>query len=665
MKKERLNLVILWFSISAYAVYFSFLSILKFTSFSYYDFDLAVHALTVWNIIHGSVCNSILGIPFLGNHMQPILFLTAPLYAVFPHPLTLLLLQSLALALGAFPIYLIAKRRIGLNFALIIALGYLLYPGLAYTNLFEFHPTSFATLFLIFCAYAYDSGKLKLFLFFSVLAMFCQENIPIAIIMFGFMALLERKPLRWILSPIAIGIAYFIPAVILMGYFNQGTIQFFTIYRHLGNSPLDAVFNLLLNPGLFLSFILRNECLVYLFQVFLPLLFLPFAAWVKLLPAAPFLLQHMLSSRFSDLSVAYHYTTEIIPFLFFSAVYAINRLLNIKIINRHIFVFKYALISFILFSAIVRGPYIKEAFHINNEYRRDYLDVYKERFIRKVPHSANVVATFELLPRLTDRKRLYSLHHPYMGFYTLSQKKYYLSEDVQYAVVDFNDSLTFRGFYQPFGYINLQGIFLNHGWKAIDMIDSLVILKKSPEKEEFICSKVDSMPLNLNGAPPKAKPGVSLCVGACLPAGRTSRPPTFRSGRRDKEIVRVEENFSLIGSNFVYRPEQEAIEATFYWKSLKDTGRDVGMFIDLTDNQGRIIRRLFHPICYRIFPTQSWREGEVYKELLRIYIPKEYLRDDIVVRAGFYDYLTGNILDVSVRESSYGMVKIGSLRCGR
>jgi hypothetical protein len=34
-----------------------------------------------------------------------------------------------------------------------------------------------------------------------------------------------------------------------------------------------------------------------------------------------------------------------------------------------------------------------------------------------------------------------------MGFHTLSDKKYALAQDVEYAVIDFNDWLTFSGFY--------------------------------------------------------------------------------------------------------------------------------------------------------------------------------------------------------------------------
>lgn len=625
MKRDSFNLKILWVAIFAYAFYFSFLSILKLISFSYYDFDLAIHALTVWNIAHGSIYNSILGIPFLGNHMQPILFLTAPIYAIFPHPETLLLLQSLFLGLGAFPLYLIAKKRIGSDFALIIALGYLLYPGLAYTNLFEFHPTSFATFFLILCLYAYDSEKIRLFIFSSLLAMFSQENIALAIIMLGAMAWIERRSLRWVFIPIILGSVYFIPALLFMSYFNQGTVQFSSLYSHLGANPIDVI----LNPLIPLRFILRQESLSYLYQIFLPILFIPFLALIKLFPAAPFFLQHLLSLRPSDLSINYHYTAEIIPFVFFSLIYGINRLLNVRFISRHSFVLKSILFSFILFSAMLYGPLIKESFRISSDYRKDYSDLSKERFITKVPQSANVAATFEFLPRLANRKKLYSLHHSYMGFYTLSNKRYILPEDTEYAIIDFNDQLTFRGFYQPEGYKNLQNIFQKDQWELIEIVDSLAMLKKSSKKQDFICAKV-------------------------------------ALGQNDlkKEIVKVGDSFVLVGSSFVrLSGQEEMIEATFYWKSVKETDRDIQMFISITDKEGRIIRRLMHPICYRIFPTQSWKKGEVYKELLRIYIPEKYFKDDIIIVAGFYDYLKGNIVKLSIEGASYDLASIGSLRC--
>ena len=621
--KGKITLGLLLLFVSAYILYFSFLSVLKFNSFSYQDFDLAVHALTCWNIVHGSIYTSLLGIPFLGNHMQPVFFLLSPLYALFPHPLTLLLLQSFFLGLGAIPLYLIAKKHINEGLALIIAAGYLLYPGLAFVNLFEFHPTAFATFFLMLSLYAYDFNRLRLFIAVSILAMLCQENIPLAVIMIGVMAVFERKPKKWIFIPLGVAMLYLIPAFILMGYFNQNTVQFSTLYSHLGQTP----FQVFLNPGPLLSFLFRKECLWYLFLLFLPVLFTPFLSWVRMLPLVPFLLQHMLSIRSSDLSISFHYTAEIIPFVFYAAVYGLKSLLAMKIVNRHLFVLKSALVSFIIFCALYFGPYINEAVRIKGYYKKDHSDIYKERLISQIPDAASTVATFEFLPRLANRRNLYSLHHAYMGFHTLSDKKYTLARDVEYAVIDFNDWLTFSGFYSLGGYKNLQNIFPGLGWRVIDMIDSLVLLENNSSDANFICNK-------LSGRPDKSH----------------------------EEILRVGDSFSLIKSSFLYYCADEAIEATFYWHSLENTDKDIQMLIEIISGDGRVIRRLEHPICYRIFPTHSWVKGDFYKERIRIYIPEESPAN-ISINIVFFDNVSGGVIQAGIGKDSYAVISFGEIRC--
>ncbi len=70
---------IIYLLIFVYVLFFSYICYLKFNSYNYTDFDLAVHSQVLWNILHGSIYSSILGIDFLGNHMHLILFLIAPI----------------------------------------------------------------------------------------------------------------------------------------------------------------------------------------------------------------------------------------------------------------------------------------------------------------------------------------------------------------------------------------------------------------------------------------------------------------------------------------------------------------------------------------------------------------------------------------------------------
>jgi hypothetical protein len=393
----------------------------------------------------------------------------------------------------------------------------------------------------------------------------------------------------------------------------------------LGGDPLAVV----AHPLAAWHFLWRYASFNYLFAVFSPVLFLPFLAWIKLLPAIPFFLQHMLSLRPSDLSMQYHYTAEIIPFIFVSLIYAIKKILSVKIVSRHSFVFGSVLAALILFNGFTRGPYIGEAFRINREYRADRLDYYKEELVKKVPVSAGVVATFEFLPRLANRSRLYSLHHPYLGFYTLSNRKYTLPKDAEYALVDFNDRLTFKGFYLPEGYRNLQSIFLDGQWQVLDAVDSLVLFKRPPAKKGFICSQEKS---------------------SARLAG--------------KELLRVEDAVSLREADFECLPGEDFIEAKLTWQCLKNTNKDIQIAIEITGPEGKIIKRLIHPIGYRIFPTQSWRSGEVFKETLRINIPGNLLKNGIFVMMGFSDFVRGDTLRISSNGKDYTQVKIKNLKCG-
>src|SRR5438045_9032022 len=44
------------------------------------------------------------------DHFSPALLLVVPFYAIVPHPETLIVFQTVALALGAWPVYLLARR---------------------------------------------------------------------------------------------------------------------------------------------------------------------------------------------------------------------------------------------------------------------------------------------------------------------------------------------------------------------------------------------------------------------------------------------------------------------------------------------------------------------------------------------------------------------------
>src|SRR5438093_7555101 len=73
-------------------------SYLRWTNFGYRTFDVAFYVQGLWLAMHGKSHVSLLNVPILGNHVEPIVFALLPLFALVPHPITLVAIQNTALA---------------------------------------------------------------------------------------------------------------------------------------------------------------------------------------------------------------------------------------------------------------------------------------------------------------------------------------------------------------------------------------------------------------------------------------------------------------------------------------------------------------------------------------------------------------------------------------
>jgi uncharacterized membrane protein len=607
---DKTHKIILSALIGCYIFYFSLVGALKFYSYSFHDFDLAVHAQSAWCILHGSIYNSILGIPFLGNHLNLILFLIAPLYFVFQSPFTLLFIQTLLLGLGALPVYLLARRILDSGWALVIAATYLLYPPLAYTNLFEFHPPALAVFFILFTIYYYYSGNFLRFMVFAFLSMFCQENIPLAVFMLGFLSIITRKSMKWVIVPVLTGGIFFLIALFVMNTFNKDTVQFASLYRWIGDSPQAIALNIFSHPLEVARVFLRRECLIYIWQMFLPVVFIPVFSPVFLLPALPFFAQHMLSSRATELSIQYHYAAEITPFIFLALIYGIKFIMQHKLVSGSRG-FKIIFLCAVFLVNLSFGPHFDAFRRPLEKYKTDHLRLYKNFLVSNIPRGAGVVATFEFLPHLTERKQLYSFHHIYMGFHTLSDKPYLLPDGAQYALLDFNDPLTFRGFYSAGGYKNIRSFIAQGNWQIKEYLEDIVLLEKGAVADFDIFRKVDK-PLK--------------------PSHILDRKLSF--------------GILLSGYDAASAKSQDILELTLYWQCVKPTDKAIGLVVELPAADGKILGHRIHAIGYRVFPTNSWAKGDAYIEKIRIKLAAANLTNKKNIKFYFFDSLTGELLGI-------------------
>src|SRR3989344_651265 len=143
---ERQTIFIVFAAIFIYISVLGSVSVSRHYNFQTQAWDMGIFVQTFWNTAQGRIMqNSIEEVPnHFGVHMSPILFLLVPGFLIFPSAYYLLIIQTLALAFGALPLYLFAKKILQRkDFALLLAIGYLLYPSLHRVNLFDFHPISF------------------------------------------------------------------------------------------------------------------------------------------------------------------------------------------------------------------------------------------------------------------------------------------------------------------------------------------------------------------------------------------------------------------------------------------------------------------------------------------------------------------------------------------
>ena len=324
---------LLWTAVGAYAAGFSALSILRHRAFSTGRFDLGNMVQAVWSTAHGRPLQ-ITGlrgdqISRLGAHFDPILAAFAPLWLVWPSPDMLLVAQAVAVALGALPVFWLARKHLGSDrVALGFALAYLIYPPTQWLTLNEFHPVALACPLLLFAIWYLDEGRLLPFAACAIVAATTKEEIALVVAGLGIWYALAHGR-RWTGAAVAAaGVAVAVIAIeVVIPHFNRaGTSSFFTRYSEVGSTPGGIVHTALTDPWKIVTTAVTGRGLGYLAQLVLPLALLVVLAPLALIAAVPELAVNLLSAATTQTSIRFHYTAGLIPVLIAAAVFGAKRL---------------------------------------------------------------------------------------------------------------------------------------------------------------------------------------------------------------------------------------------------------------------------------------------------------------------------------------------------
>ncbi len=327
-----------WFTLGAvallaalYTAYFIVYMVTLHNAYLTHAEDLGTMDQAIWNILHGplmhqTVCNivsdtncySVNGISRFAIHFEPALFPVSLLYIFWPDPRTLLVLQTLVVASGAFPAFWLARLRLRNDIAaVVIALLYLLYPAQQQAVTFDFHAVTFTAALLMFTLYFMYTRRTVWMFVFAILAMACKEEIPVIVAVYGLWSVIFQQRWRSGLALAGLGVAW-VGVYLLVTHFASPT------GHSLLTSRYNGVFSLMLHPGqLIKEHILEPGHLQYIKLLLSPAAYLPLLApWVFVL-AVPTLALNLLSSDPQQYSGLFQYSAEIVPVLIFAIIEAI------------------------------------------------------------------------------------------------------------------------------------------------------------------------------------------------------------------------------------------------------------------------------------------------------------------------------------------------------
>lgn len=446
--------------IIAYTLVFSAICAWKYSIFAYNAIDLAYFNQVFWNTLHGQFfAQTLHPHPSLGDHAEIMILFLTPFYALFPDPRGLLTLQSAALALPAWPIYQIAKIRLGSMrypairtvLPIMFAGAWLASPMVQNMNLFEFHMLPFALLPLFIAMLAYEKNNKLIFLGAIAAAMLVREDVALVVFAMGALAWIEKKPLWWRWVPPILSAAWFAFAMKLISHYSEGGYKFMIYYSWLGNSFGQIAVNALTKPLLVLSHVMTVANLEMILGFGLPLMFFPFIRPKRLILAAlPFLQIILGAPGGGELILQTHYSTLFLPAIFLAGIEGAHefpklagRIPTLRAVEKRRLLISILAVT-ILYSMLILGPLPSAAGRVVFAQDEGCRAEIADSMIENVSSSDSVAASYALLPHLSGRPELYSLHYHFLGVTQFSARPYEIPDGTDLVAFDSRDLLFYQ-----------------------------------------------------------------------------------------------------------------------------------------------------------------------------------------------------------------------------
>ncbi len=498
--KYRLSLpnIILGLLIVTYTLYFSWYTINRHNTLNSYAADLSLIDQAMWNTVlgPGDFMELTWGEqqqPRLAEHFEPILMPLALLFLIWDNVRIILVAQSFALALGALPIYWVARKQLTDPksaaktlksdwAALVFAATYLLSPYIQAANIADFHADPFAVAPLLFAFWYATQQRWRWMWFWAILVMLTKENLPTLTAMLGLFIIFDhyrtqkscpttsdkqlpimhrQAPLFQGVLLIIISVAWFFSATFLI--VSPLAQQYFG-----SNGPIYLANRFEGGLSTLPQMLQESARWQYLLGFFTSFGFLPLLGPELLLLGLPILLANMFSNFPGQYSGEQHYSAPLVVAFVLAAIYGARRLIAlIPVGEKNGQSFKQsALIAACLWSMswslAYHTLYGWSPFSIRTEsYTISPAAASLPDFIELIPAEAIISASPGLHPHVAHRRVVYI-------FPTI--------EDADYLLVDITD---ISGVHPNDVHAQITVMLLKQGWSILKASHGLLLAQKN------------------------------------------------------------------------------------------------------------------------------------------------------------------------------------------
>ena len=399
-----------------YVAVFGSLTWSQQSNFGTFGFDMGIYDQGIWLLSRFKTpFITIRGLNYFAHHVNVITLLLVPLYWLGAGPHALYLVETVAMALGAVPLWLLGRDRFENGWlALGPAVAYLLYPSLEWINEWHFHPDALIITPLMLAYWAATRRRWGWYWVALAVTLSCKEDAALAVLALGLVvALRERERVRGVVTSL-LGVAWFaICTKLIIPVANGGGSPFYTgLFPGLGTSVTSILYNLVRHPSRWITPAVSRTRWTYYAQLMWPVALLALLEIPVLLIAGPQLLVNVTSGDGYTHSIQYHYSSIVVAGVFLATVEGIAVWGRTDAGRRFLVGL---LVAASLAANVAWSPSpIGVKFHSGIWAKPQPKHSAVNQALGLIPKSASVSATYDIDDHLTHRVLIYEFPNPWI-----------------------------------------------------------------------------------------------------------------------------------------------------------------------------------------------------------------------------------------------------------